>query len=69
MTGRPTRDDQANIAVRAIIEAEKAKQAAKTARLKEARLAKEAAELLAHAPGKPGLPKTGQGRCFDPADL
>ena len=53
MTGRPTRDDQANIAARAIMEAEKAKQAAKTARLKEARLAKEAAELLAHAPGKP----------------
>jgi hypothetical protein len=53
MTDRPTRDDQANVAARAIIDAERAKQAAKTARLQEARLAKEAADLLGHAPGKP----------------
>jgi hypothetical protein len=50
---RPTRDGQANVVARAIIDAERAKQAAKTARLPEARLAKEAADLLAHAPGKP----------------
>jgi hypothetical protein len=36
-----------------IIAADRARQAAKTARLREARLAKEAAEGLAHAPGEP----------------
>ena len=41
-----------------ITAAEKADQAAKRARLREARLAKEAADLLAHAPEKPA----GEGR-------
>src|SRR4051812_20585534 len=53
MTDKPSRDEQANVAARAIIEAEKQKQAAKTARLKEGRLAKYAADILAHAPGEP----------------
>ena len=47
------RADALTAAARAIVEAEKAKQDAKTARLKKARLAKEAVDLLAHTPGKP----------------
>jgi len=46
---------------------------AKTARLREARLAKEAADLLAHAPGKPrakAVRRSGEAhsnqRYFDP---
>jgi hypothetical protein len=38
---------------RKIIDADKAKHDAKRARLKQARLDREAADLLAHAPGKP----------------
>ena len=38
---------------REIIDAEKNKHDAKTARLRKARLDKEAADLLANAPGKP----------------
>jgi len=47
------RADALTAAARAIVQAEKAKQDAKTARLRKARLDKEAADLLAHAPGKP----------------
>ena len=38
---------------REIIDAQKAKHDAKTARLRKARLGKEALELLTHAPGEP----------------
>ena len=47
------RADALTAAARAIVEADKAKHDAKTARLRKARLDKEAADLLAHAPGKP----------------
>jgi hypothetical protein len=47
------RYDSTNATARQIIEAEKDKQAKKTVRLREARLAKEASDLLAHAPDKP----------------
>ena len=46
------RRDQA-VNRRQITATEKADQAAKTARLREARLAKEAADRLANAPGEP----------------
>jgi hypothetical protein len=46
------RYDSTNATARQIIEAEKDKQAKKTVRLREARLAKEAEDLLAHEPGK-----------------
>jgi hypothetical protein len=46
------KDDKPDSA-REIIEAERAKHEAKTARLKKARLDKEAGELLAPAPGEP----------------
>ena len=45
--------DETAATAREIIDAEKAKHDAKTARLRKARLEKEAVELLAHAPGKP----------------
>ena len=45
--------DETAATAREIIDAEKAKQDAKTARLRKARLEKEAANLLANAPGKP----------------
>src|SRR5262249_41418440 len=38
---------------RAIVEAERHEQVAKTARLRATRMAKEVADLLAHSPGKP----------------
>ena len=47
------RADALTAAARAIVEAEKATHDAKTARLRKARLDKEAADLLANAPGKP----------------
>ena len=47
------RADALTAAARAIVDAEKAKHDAKTARLRKARLEKEGADLLAHAPGKP----------------
>jgi hypothetical protein len=47
-----SRDEQANVAARAIIEAERQKHEAKTTRLREARLAKEASEALAPAQRK-----------------
>jgi len=53
---RPTPEakaDKTTIAARLIIEADKKKQDAKTTKLRNARLAKEAADLLAHAPGQP----------------
>jgi hypothetical protein len=53
---RPTAEvkaDRTTAAARSIIDAEKKVRDANTARLKAARLAKEAEELLAHAPGKP----------------
>ena len=45
--------DETAATAREIIDAEKAKHDAKTARLRKARLAKEAADLLGNAPGKP----------------
>jgi hypothetical protein len=53
MIDKSTRDEQANAAAREIIELEKKKHDVKPARLRKARLAKEAADLLACAPGKP----------------
>ena len=47
------RADALTAAARAIVQAEKAKQDAKTARLRKARLDKEAADLLTNARGKP----------------
>jgi len=47
------RADALTAAARAIVQAEKAKQDAKTARLRRARLDKEATDSLAHTPGKP----------------
>jgi hypothetical protein len=47
------RADALTAAARAIVEAEKAMHDAKTARLRKARLDKEAADLLANAPCKP----------------
>jgi len=45
--------DDTTAAAREIIDAQDQAQEAKTARLRKARLDKEAADLLAHAPGKP----------------
>jgi hypothetical protein len=45
--------DRTTEVARKIVDADKAKQDAKTARLKKARLDKEAADLLAPAPGEP----------------
>jgi hypothetical protein len=47
------RADALTAAARAIVEAERREHEAKSARLRQARLAKEAADLLAHTPGKP----------------
>jgi hypothetical protein len=46
--------DRLTAAARAIMEAERRQHEVKTARLREARLAKEAADLLAHAHASPG---------------
>jgi hypothetical protein len=50
---KESRDDMANAAARVIIDAERQAHAAKTARLREVRLAKEETDLLAHAPRAP----------------
>jgi hypothetical protein len=51
---QPTKGfDLTTAAARGIIEAEKKKRDAKTARLREARLARENADLLAREPGEP----------------
>ena len=47
--------DDTTATANAIIDAEKQNEYAKTARLREARLAKEAADLLAHEPDKRGV--------------
>ena len=53
-TKRTTKSyDDTTAAAREIIDAQDQAQEAKTARLRKARLDKEAADLLAHAPGKP----------------
>jgi hypothetical protein len=54
MTKRTTKSyDDTSASAREIIAAEKNRHEAKPARLKGARLAKEAADLLAHVPGEP----------------
>jgi hypothetical protein len=66
MTRRSTRDEMATVAAREIIDAEKKKRDAKTARLKAARLAKEAAEGDEPDKPKPGGPKA-KGKRHGPA--